>query len=61
MVMATVYLGDNKQGGFFNIPPSKKSNLLLKKENSKNLADKVIENALDIFKNETKKNPNPPR
>lgn len=46
MVMTPLYLGENKQEGFFNIPPKKKTNLFVKPDNNKNLADKVVESAL---------------
>lgn len=55
MVMAPLYLGENKHEGFFNIPPKKKTNLFAKHENDKNLADKVVESALKKLEQQNQK------
>lgn len=46
MVLTPLYLGENKRGGFFNIPAKKKTNLFVKSKDDRNLAEIVVESAL---------------
>lgn len=54
MIISQLYVGDNKQQGFFNIPPQKKVKLFTDKEKSKNLAEIVIEKAIKSIKDNKK-------
>ena len=56
MVLATLYLGDKKDHGFFNIPSDKKSNFVVREQKEKTLADKILDKVnLDFKKDDAKK------
>jgi len=54
MTLATLYLGDRKNEGFFNVPQKKKTNSFIKGEREKPLADKIIDKVLLDLEKESK-------